>query len=101
MTWGIEANVVERFTAAGVDKGKISFVRDTFTFRTSGAPSAFVADFRAYYGPTMNAFEAAGKNGKADELAKELEALFDRCNQSGNARSTSIPATFLRVTVSV
>src|SRR5437899_11696866 len=32
MTWGIETNVVERFTAAGVSADKISFERDTFIF---------------------------------------------------------------------
>jgi ubiquinone/menaquinone biosynthesis C-methylase UbiE len=101
MTWGVEANVIERFTAAGVPKEKISFVRDTFTFTTPAAPAQYVADFRDYYGPTMNAFEAAAKNGKAADLQRELEALFERCNQGSNGKSTSIPATFLRVTVSV
>jgi hypothetical protein len=47
----------------------------------------------------MNAFEAAEKNGRASELQKELEALFVRENKSGNNNVTSIPATFLRVTV--
>ena len=64
-----------------------------------GPPSAFVDAFRKYYGPTMNAFEAAEKNGRAGELQKELEALFDRQNKSRNPNATSIPATFLRVTV--
>jgi ubiquinone/menaquinone biosynthesis C-methylase UbiE len=57
MTWGIENNVVERFGQAGVAKDKISFLRDTYTFTYAGAPADFVADFRRYYGPTMNAFE--------------------------------------------
>ena len=99
MKWGVEADVIERFTAAGVPKEKISFVRDTFVFTTPSTPSRYVADFRDYYGPTMNAFEAAAKNGKSADLQRELEVLFERCNQ-GNG-STSIPATFLRVTVSV
>src|SRR6266480_3257363 len=29
MTWGVESNVIERFTAAGVPKENISFARDT------------------------------------------------------------------------
>jgi ubiquinone/menaquinone biosynthesis C-methylase UbiE len=97
MTWGIESNVIERFAAAGVPKQNISFARDTFTFNSPGTPSAYVDEFRKYYGPTMNAFEAAEKNGRAPELQKQLEELFKSQNNSQNA--TSIPATFLRVTV--
>src|SRR5688572_7132544 len=76
MTWGIEDNVVERFGGAGVPKDQISFARDTYTFNFSGTPSEFLDVFQRYYGPTMNAFEAADKNGRADELRRELEALF-------------------------
>src|SRR5512132_1915891 len=101
MTWGIESNVIERFAGTGVPAEKISFARDTFTFNFPGAPSAFVDEFRKYYGPTMNAFEAAEKNGRAAELQKELEALFDTHNKSPSKDSTSIPATFLRVTVAL
>ena len=97
MTWGIENNVIERFAGAGIPKEKISFVRDTFTFNFPGTPSEYVDEFRNYYGPTMNAFEAADKNGKAAELQKELEELFTRQNRSDSG--TSIPATFLRVTI--
>jgi hypothetical protein len=99
MTWGIEGNVIERFAAAGIPAEKISFSRETFTFRSPAPPSAFVADFRDYYGPTMNAFAAAEQNGKAAELQKELEALFERQNRSGSQGTTSIPATFLQVAV--
>jgi SAM-dependent methyltransferase len=99
MTWGIEGNVVERFAAAGIPVEKISFSRDTYTFRFSGAPSAFVDAFRNYYGPTMNAFAAAQKDGKSAELQQELEALFERENRSQAKYTTSIPATFLKVTV--
>jgi len=99
MTWGVENNVIERFAAAGVPATNISFARDTFTFNFAGTPSAFVDEFRKYYGPTMNAFEAAEKQGRAAELQKELEELFNSQNKSRNA--TSIPATFLRVTVAV
>ncbi len=101
MTWGIENNVIERFTGAGVPKEKISFVRDTFTFNLPGAPSELVDRFRKYYGPTMNAFEAAEKNSRAGELQKELEVLFNSQNKSPSKDSTSIPATFLRVTVAL
>jgi ubiquinone/menaquinone biosynthesis C-methylase UbiE len=97
MTWGVENNVIERFAAAGVPKDNISFARDTFTFNFPGSPSAFVDEFRKFYGPTMNAFEAAEKNDKATQLQKEFEELFNSQNKGQNA--TSIPATFLRVTV--
>ena len=63
MLWGVESHVVERFTAAGIPADKISFARDTFTFNYKGTPAAFVDEFRRFYGPTMNAFDAAEKNG--------------------------------------
>src|SRR5438270_3887328 len=101
MTWGIESNVIERFGAAGIPKEKISFARDTFTFNFPGTPSAFVDEFRKYYGPTMNAFEAAEKNGRAADLQRELEELCTSQNKSPSKDATSIPATFLRVTVAL
>jgi hypothetical protein len=101
MTWGLEDNVVERFSSAGVPKEDVSFVRDTYTFNFRGTPSEFVDAFRKYYGPTMNAFEAAEKNGRAGDLQKELEDLFNSQNKSPNKDATSIPATFLRVTAAV
>src|SRR5437667_6946445 len=99
MTWGVESNVIARFAAAGVPAEKISFARDTFTFNFPGTPSALVNEFRKYYGPTINAFEAAEKKGRAAELQKELEELFN--SQTKSQDGTSIPATFLRVTVAV
>ena len=101
MTWGIEGNVIERFADAGIPKETISFVRDTYIFNYSGKPSAFVQEFRRYYGPTMNAFDAAEKAGRAGDLQKELDALFSSHNKSSRMDVTSIPATFLRVTVHV
>jgi len=101
MTWGVEDNVIERFVGAGVPEEKISFERDTYTFNFLGAPSELVALFRTYYGPTMNAFEAAAANGREAELQAELEALFNAQNTSPSGDATSIPATFLRVTVAV
>lgn len=101
MTWGIESTVIERFEGAGVPKEKVSFVRDTYTFNSPSAPSEVVSLFRKYYGPTMNAFDAAEKNGRAADLLKELEVLFESQNQSPTKGATSIPATFLRVTVTV
>jgi SAM-dependent methyltransferase len=101
MTWGVEEDVIERFASAGVPAEKISFERDTYTFDFPGTPSELVRLFRAYYGPTMNAFEAASANGREDGLQAELDALFDAQNTSTSDGATSIPATFLRVTVAV
>jgi len=101
MTWGIEKDVIERFAGAGIPKEKISFVRDTYTFNYPGSPSELVDAFRKYYGPTMNAFEAAEKNGRAGDLQKELDVLFNSQNKSPSKDATSIPATFLRVTVAL
>ena len=99
MLWGVESHVTERFTAAGVKKEAISFSKETFIFELAAKPADFLARFRDFYGPTMNAFEAAEKNGKAAELQRELEDLFNRQNQSAGKEATSIPATFLKVTV--
>jgi SAM-dependent methyltransferase len=98
MTWGVEDQVTERFTSAGVPEKNISFERSTYTFNYPGSPSEFVALFKSYYGPTMNAFEAAEADGRATQLQNELEVLFDEQNTSRNG-GTSIPATFLRVSV--
>lgn len=100
MTWGVESHVIERFTGAGVSEEKIAFSRETFTFHYQRAPAVFVDEFRKYYGPTMNAFDAAEKKGRAADLQKELQDLFASQNRSANG-GTSIPATFLRVTVEV
>jgi SAM-dependent methyltransferase len=99
MLWGIEDNVIERFAAAGVPKENISFERDTFVFNLDAPPSEFLNRFRDYYGPTMNAFDAAESDGRSDELYGELLELFNSKNESGSEQTTKIPATFLRVTV--
>lgn len=99
MLWGVENHVAERFGNAGIAKSQISFEKDTFTFRANSSPSEQVNMFRKYYGPTMNAFEAAEKNGKAADLQLELEVLFNNQNQSTEANTTLIPVNYLRVTV--
>lgn len=101
MTWGIENSVTERFVAAGVPPEKVSFARDTFTFNFRGTPEDFVGRFKKYYGPTMNAFEAAEKSGRVADLQGQLEDLFRAQNKSSRKDTTSIPATFLRVTVAL
>ena len=99
MLWGVEEAVIERFSSAGITKENISFLRETFVFDAPYPPVVFLDNFKNYYGPTMNAFEAAEKNGKAKELQRELEDLFERQNKSESKDKTSIPATFLKVTV--
>ena len=99
MHWGVERDVVERFTAAGVPASQIAFANETFTFRLAASASSYLDLFRDYYGPTMNAFAAARKNGREDDLYQELLALFERENRSTNDNAVEIPATFLRVTV--
>jgi len=101
MTWGVESNVVERFAGAGIPAANLSFLRDSYTFEYPGPPSKLLEAFKTYSGPTMNAFEAAETNGKAAELHRELDDLFNRQNKSPDKEQTSIPATFLRVTVKV
>ena len=99
MTWGVDANVIERFGAAGIAPERIALQRDSYTFAYAGTPSALLGLFRSYYGPTMNAFEAAEKNGRTADLSRELDALFNAQNRSTDPGTTSITATFLRVTV--
>ena len=99
MTWGVDTHVVERFGQAGVPREKISMAKDTFHFVSPDqVPEQFVDLFRRFYGPTMNAYEAAEKNGKAGELHSHLVELAKSHNQSSNG-GTMIPATFLRVMV--
>jgi SAM-dependent methyltransferase len=101
MTWGVEDNVIERFGDAGVPTDRISFARETYTFEYPAAPTELLAVFREYYGPTMNAFAAAEADGRTEDLQKELADLFTTQNTSPSADITSIPATFLQVTVNV
>jgi hypothetical protein len=101
MTWGVESHVLERFGKVRIPAERIAFARDTCTFNFAGTPSELVVTFRHYYGPTMNAFEAAEKNGRAAGLLKELDVLFNSQNTSTRPDASSIPATFLRVTVAV
>ena len=101
MTWGVESNIIERFGHAGLPKENISMVRDTYYFASPDkSPTEFIGLFENFYGPTMNAVEAATKNGKADELHAQLVELANSQNKSKDA-GTFIPATFMRVTVSL
>jgi ubiquinone/menaquinone biosynthesis C-methylase UbiE len=99
MTWGIEARVIERFGQAGVASESIFMARDTYHFRSPDrSPAELVGLLRRFYGPTMNAFEAAESAGKAEELHSQLVNLAKAQNRSANG-GTSIPANFLRITI--
>jgi len=99
MTWGVEIHIRERFGQAGVPSEKISLVKDTYHFTSpERGPAEVVESFRRFYGPTMNAFEAAEKSGKVEELHNQLLTLAKEHNTRKDG-GTSIPATFLRVTV--
>jgi len=101
MSWGVDAHVNERFGRAGVPKENISMTRDTYHFLSADkSPEDFIGVFRRFYGPTMNAFESAERTGRAGDLHSQLVDLAKAHNQSANG-GTSIPATFLRVTVNV
>jgi len=101
MTWGVESNIIERFGHAGVAKESISMARDTYYFASpEKSPAQFIDLFERFYGPTMNAVEAAQKNGKAADLHKQLLDLANAQNKSKSA-GTFIPATFMRVTISI
>ena len=101
MLWGVEANVRERFGAAGIPAERVRCEKAGFTFDFAGTPAQFVDEFRKYYGPTMNAFDAAAKNGREEDLRKELEALFAAQNGSSDPKRTTITANYLRVAVDV
>ncbi|HSI52384.1 MAG: class I SAM-dependent methyltransferase [Ramlibacter sp.] len=101
LAWGSTPQVIERFGEAGIASEAISFDRDSYVFDFKGTPAQFVDTFRQYYGPTMNAFDAASAQGRADTLREELVALFERQNLSQYPGTTLVSATYLRVTVDV
>jgi ubiquinone/menaquinone biosynthesis C-methylase UbiE len=101
MLWGVDSHIIDRFGEAGVPAEKISLVRDTFHFSSPDkSPADFIELFIQFYGPTINAFEAAQKIGKVEEFHTQLLELAKAQNQTTDG-ATSIPATFLRVTVSL
>lgn len=98
VSWGLEDNLIERFGAAGIERANIRCERASYVFRYPAPPRDLLQIFKEYYGPTMNAFEAASKDGSADQLEAELTTLFEEHNRA-DAHSTEIPASFLKVTI--
>ncbi len=98
--WGVEDDVRERFAAAGIPPDRVACTRKTWTFELDGTPSELLETFRAYYGPTMNAYAAAEADGRAEGLDAELRELFEEQNSATDG-ATSIPATYLRVEAAI
>ena len=99
VTWGVESHVIERFGSAGIPRENISMAKDTYYFISPDKTPADLIDvFRRKYGPTMNAFEAAEKSGKADDLHRQLLELAESHNKSADG-GIAIGANFLKVTV--
>jgi SAM-dependent methyltransferase len=101
MTWGVEADVIDRFGAAGIAEERVSCSRQTYRFVFDTPPAHVVAIFRDFYGPTMNAFSGAASKGGADRLQRQLDDLFVNQNTTADPHTSSIPATYLRVEVAV
>ena len=100
MLWGVESQIAERFGQAGIPADRIQMTRDTWYFaHPEKTPEQFNELFEAYYAPTMKAVEAARSNGREGELHTQLVELANAQNKS--EAGTLIPATFLRVTVTV
>jgi len=100
MTWGMETHILERFGQVGIPKENISMETDTYYFaHPEKSPSEFIELFEKFYGPTMNAVDAARKNRREKELHDQLVELANAHNKSHSG--TFIPATFMRVTVNV
>ena len=99
MMWGVESHIVERFGKAGVATENISMVKDRYCFISAEkGPAEVIEMFRRFYGPTMNAFEAAEKSGRAGELQGQLLELAAEHNTRKEG-GTEIAATFMRVSV--
>lgn len=97
MTWGDGAQVRERFTAAGIDPANLTCERTVWPFVINQPPSELLDTFRNFYGPTMNAYEAAERAGRGEDLHRELTTLFEAQNKGGSAQ-TRMEAVFLKVT---
>jgi ubiquinone/menaquinone biosynthesis C-methylase UbiE len=100
MLWGVESDIVERFGKAGIPAERIRMTPDTYYFaHPEKTPEQFIGLFETYYAPTMKAVEAARGHGRERELHAQLVELANAHNKS--EAGTLIPATFMRVTVSV
>ena len=97
MTWGDEEIVRERFAARRKSDDRCRFEETQLVLPRRRPAEHLFEIFRDYYGPTMNAFAAAAKDGREAELDAQLRELFVAQNRGGER--TEIPATFLKITV--
>ena len=97
MTWGVETHIIERFEQAGVPRENISMVKDTFYFTSPNkGPIQFIEAFERFYGPTMNALDAAQKSGRGEEFHNQLLELAQSENKGSdgkNFHSRYVPAS--------
>lgn len=101
MLWGVDSHIFDRFAEAGVPAAKVTLEKHTYWFSSSDkSPADFIDLFERFYGPTMNAVDSAAKSGRQEELHGQLLELANSQNQHKDG-GTSIPATYLRVTVSL
>ncbi|MEO7425723.1 MAG: methyltransferase domain-containing protein [Fibrobacteria bacterium] len=101
VAWGVENHILDRFGKAGIAADRISMSRETYRFISPGkTPAQFIDTFRRFYGPTMNAYDAALKDGREADLHRELVALAESRNEDRRG-GLDVPATYMRVTVFV
>ena len=101
MTWGIEGNVIERFAAAGAPAREDLVLQRHVYLQVSRRPSAFVADFREL----LRAHDECVRRRRTGRQIRGSPAGARdplRAREQERAKdATSIPATFLKVTVAV
>jgi ubiquinone/menaquinone biosynthesis C-methylase UbiE len=89
LRWGTEAGVAELL---GDRVGSIRTRRRTFTWRFRSA-AEFVATFRAWYGPTVKAFDAAADPAA---LERDLTAVVERAARPRDG-AIAVPAEYLEL----
>jgi SAM-dependent methyltransferase len=99
MTWGVDTHVIDRFARAGVPREQITLAREIWAFASPDkSPADFIDTLRRFYGPTMNAYEAAELSGTVEQLHRQLLELA-AAHDAADGHGLSIDATYLRVTV--
>ena len=75
MTWGVESHVVERFGAAGIPADKSPASATPSSSASPGRRRTSLATFRDFYGPTMNAFDAAAATAAPTPCSASSDAV--------------------------
>ena len=93
LLWGSEARVKELFSGR---VRSLEFNRKHHVFQFHSAQH-FLEHFRAFYGPTLKAFEALAADAAGQEsLASSIEALAEQFNTS-NGDGVAIPSEYLEI----